>query len=102
MIPKQEARIAVLDIETSPILAYVWSLWKVNVGLWLYDLLARGRGLRSHRMLSARRALALEPGLQIEGFRAAGLYTDCSMDDARVCLANILQAMSFDRTGNLQ
>ena len=33
MIPKQEARIAVLDIETSPILAYVWSLWKVNVGL---------------------------------------------------------------------
>jgi hypothetical protein len=27
------ARIAVLDIETSPILAYVWSLWKVNVGV---------------------------------------------------------------------
>jgi len=69
--------------------------WKINVGLWLYDLLAWGRGLRSHRMLSARRALALEPGLQIEGFRAAGLYTDCSMDDARVCLANVLQAISF-------
>jgi predicted RNA-binding Zn-ribbon protein involved in translation (DUF1610 family) len=30
---KHEARIAVLDIETSPILAYVWSLWKQNVGL---------------------------------------------------------------------
>jgi hypothetical protein len=28
-----EARIAVLDIETSPILAYVWGLWKQNVGL---------------------------------------------------------------------
>lgn len=69
--------------------------WKVNVGLWLYDLLARGREVRSHRMLSARRALALEPGLRIEGFRAAGLYTDCAMDDARVCLANILQAISF-------
>ncbi|MBI4003507.1 MAG: glycerol-3-phosphate dehydrogenase/oxidase, partial [Candidatus Omnitrophica bacterium] len=69
--------------------------WKVNVGLWLYDLLARGRGIRSHRMLSARRALALEPGLLIEGFRAAGLYADCAMDDARVCLANILQAISF-------
>ena len=27
------ARIVTLDIETSPILAYVWSLWKVNVGL---------------------------------------------------------------------
>lgn len=28
-----EARIATLDIETSPILAFVWSLWKQNVGL---------------------------------------------------------------------
>ena len=26
-------RIATLDIETSPITAYVWSMWKVNVGL---------------------------------------------------------------------
>lgn len=26
-------RVGVLDIETSPIVAYVWSLWKVNVGL---------------------------------------------------------------------
>ncbi len=26
-------RIVTLDIETSPILAYVWSLWKVNVGV---------------------------------------------------------------------
>ena len=69
--------------------------WKVNLGLWLYDLLAVGRGLRSHRMLSARRALALEPGLRIDGFKAAGLYTDCQMDDARVCLSNVLQAVSF-------
>jgi hypothetical protein len=30
---KHEAKIAVLDIETSPILAYVWGLWKQNVGL---------------------------------------------------------------------
>lgn len=26
-------RIGTLDIETSPIVAYVWSLWKVNIGL---------------------------------------------------------------------
>ena len=26
-------RIVTLDIETSPIVAYVWSLWKVNIGL---------------------------------------------------------------------
>src|SRR3990172_8408349 len=26
-------RVKTLDIETSPIVAYVWSLWKVNIGL---------------------------------------------------------------------
>lgn len=69
--------------------------WKVNVGLWLYDALALGRNLRLHRMLSARRAMALEPSLRVDGLRAAGVYADCQTDDARVCLANILQAVSF-------
>lgn len=82
--------------------------WKISAGLWLYDLLAWGRnipacaagaaGRRSHRMLSSRRALALEPGLRMDGLRAAGLYADCQTDDARVCLANLLQAASFGAT----
>ena len=67
----------------------------INVGLWLYDLLAIGRNVAPHRMVSARRALALEPNLRVEGLRAAGLYADCRMDDARVCLLNILQAVQF-------
>jgi glycerol-3-phosphate dehydrogenase len=71
------------------------SAWKVRMGLGLYDVLAAGRKIRRHRMVSARRALALEPGLRSEGLRAAGLYADCQMDDARVCLANILQAIGF-------
>jgi glycerol-3-phosphate dehydrogenase len=69
--------------------------WKINLGLWLYDLLACGRNIRPHRMASARRAAALEQGLRVDGLRAAGLYADCQMDDARVCLANILQAVSL-------
>jgi glycerol-3-phosphate dehydrogenase len=80
--------------------------WTINVGLWLYDLLTSGGRLRGgrragaaawqrHRMLSARKTLALEPGLRVDGLRAAGLYVDCQMDDARLCLANILQAVSF-------
>ena len=67
----------------------------INAGLWLYDLLALGRGIRPHSMLSARRALALEPGLRVDGLKAAGLYADCQMDDARLCLANILQAVGW-------
>lgn len=30
---KKGARVLLIDIETAPILAYVWSLWKQNVGL---------------------------------------------------------------------
>ena len=69
--------------------------WQINCGLWLYDLLAGRRNLRPHRMLSRRRALAMEPGLRAEGLRGAGLYADCQMDDARLCLANVLQAASL-------
>ncbi len=69
--------------------------WKIRAGLWLYDWLAWGRNVRPHDLLSARRAVAREPGLRLDGLRAAGLYTDCQMDDARVCLANILQAVSL-------
>jgi glycerol-3-phosphate dehydrogenase len=69
--------------------------WKIAAGLALYDLLAGGRNIQRHRMVSARRALAMEPALRIDGLRAAGRYADCRMDDARVCLSNILQAVGF-------
>lgn len=67
----------------------------VRLGLWLYDLLAAGRNIRPHRMLSASRAAALEPGLRVEGLLGAGVFADCQMDDARLCLANVLQAVRF-------
>jgi len=69
--------------------------WQISLGLTLYDLLALGHNLRTHRMVSARRAHELEPALACAGLRGAGLYMDCQMDDARLCLANILQAASF-------
>ncbi len=70
-------------------------MWKVRSGLGLYDLLAWGRNIRPHRVLSPKRALALEAGLRLDGLRGAGLYADCQMDDARLCLANIIQAVGF-------
>lgn len=71
------------------------SAWNIRMGLWLYALLAWGDQLRAHRMVSARKAAELEPRLQRQGLRAAGLYADCQMDDARLCLANILQAIDY-------
>jgi glycerol-3-phosphate dehydrogenase len=67
----------------------------IRLGLLLYDLLAAGRGLLLHQMLTAHRARVVEPALEAEGLRAAGTYADCTMNDARLCLLNVLQAGSF-------
>ena len=71
------------------------SLLMVRCGLMLYDWLALNRRRRSHRVLTPRQTAELEPRLRREGLRAAPQYTDCQMDDARLCLANVLQAVSF-------
>src|SRR5262245_40193168 len=60
---------------------------KLRAGLVLYDLLAGRSGPSPHMMAGARQALALEPGLQPDGLRGAGLYSDVVMDDARLAVA---------------
>lgn len=69
--------------------------WQIACGLMVYDLLAMRPGFTPHRMLSRRRAIQHEPRVSPDGLRAMGTYVDCQMDDARLCLANILQAVAF-------
>jgi len=69
--------------------------WKIRAGLWLYDLLALGRRIAAHRMVSPRAAREREPQLQSEGLQGAALYSDAQMHDARLCLENILDAESL-------
>lgn len=69
--------------------------WQVAFGLALYDLLAGTRTLGPHRMESVRYALRQEPGLNPGGLIGGGSFFDCQMDDARLCLATMLQAIGF-------
>ena len=69
--------------------------WKIAAGLLLYDLLALPCTRPAHHIASPGELLRREPGLNPTGLRGAASYTDCQMDDARLCLANILQAVSF-------
>jgi glycerol-3-phosphate dehydrogenase len=64
----------------------------LGVGMWVYDLLAVFRNIRAHRMLTAKRVTALEPGLRSAGLRGAGFYYDCFTDDARLTLETVLAA----------
>jgi glycerol-3-phosphate dehydrogenase len=63
----------------------------MRAGLAIYDLM--GGSWRS-RSLSARQALALEPGLRSEDLAGAVAYDDARTDDARLVLRLIFEAQA--------
>lgn len=68
------------------------SAWLVNTGVSLYETLAGSRKLGEHRKFSADELLEKEPALNPEGLKGGVLYYDAQMDDARLCLENVLIA----------
>jgi glycerol-3-phosphate dehydrogenase len=81
-------------------LAFTWpvykgqrlSLWKIAAGLTLYDLLSLFRNVERHRRLSAREVLEREPKLNPHQLRGGVRYFDAATNDARLTLANVLDA----------
>jgi glycerol-3-phosphate dehydrogenase len=67
-------------------------LWKLNIGLWLYDLLALFRTPTRHYLYSKAKTLREEPGLRSDGLRGSIFYWDGQTDDARLTLSNIIDA----------
>lgn len=61
--------------------------WKLEIGLTLYDLLARGGNLPRHRPLGKRGILEQEPLLRERGLTGGALYYDAQCDDARLVVA---------------
>jgi glycerol-3-phosphate dehydrogenase len=72
--------------------------WKLGAGLLLYDALAMFRNVGRHRRLSARGVLAREPQLRRDGLRGGAVYYDASTNDARLTLANALDARAAGAT----
>ncbi len=81
-------------------LRFVWPVytgarvpfWKVVAGVTLYDALAAFRNVHRHHRLTARGVLAEEPALSPDGLRGGVSYYDAATDDARLTLANVLDA----------
>lgn len=81
-------------------LAFTWPVyegsriprWKLGAGLLLYDALSMFRNVGRHRRLSAEGVVAREPKLRRDGLRGGAMYYDASTDDARLTLANALDA----------
>jgi glycerol-3-phosphate dehydrogenase len=66
--------------------------WQLSAALTLYDALALFRNVGRHDRLRAAEVLEAEPGLSTEGLRGGATYWDAATDDARLTLANALDA----------
>lgn len=68
-------------------------LWKIQVGMWMYDGLSLFKAEHRHVALrSARRLLEREPLLRSDGLTGGIIYYDCLTDDARLTLENVVAA----------
>lgn len=67
-------------------------LWLMHLGVSLYDWLAGKYVIKPHSKLSAQDILREEPLLKKEGLVGGLSYFDAQMDDARLCLENVLCA----------
>ncbi len=66
--------------------------WMINIGMWLYDLMAAFKNVKRHCMLSVKQTLEKEPKLNAAGLRGAAVYYDAQLNDSRLCLENVLEA----------
>jgi glycerol-3-phosphate dehydrogenase len=69
-------------------------LWMMQLGVWLYDFLSGKYRVGQHRFLSAAEITSMAPGINMDGLIGGVEYFDAQMDDARLCLENVLMADS--------
>ena len=67
-------------------------LWMMRLGVWMYDLFCGKYLIQKHRGLRAKDVAAQLPGIKTEGLVGGVTYFDAQMDDARLCLENVLSA----------
>lgn len=84
-------------VRRTPYLFPVWkgdpdSLWKIRLGLNLYDALGGCAAAWRHRSFDASGISELEPGLRRTGLRGGAQYWDCMTDDARLTIETIQSA----------
>ncbi len=69
-----------------------WALWKLRIGVKLYDLLCGGRNLGRSCGLSRDEVRTLLPGLETDGLTGAVRYYDGLTSDARLVLDTLRSA----------
>ncbi len=68
----------------------------LDIGLWLYDLLAGKHNIARHKRIKREEALKLAPALIPAGLKEAFLYYDAQLDDARLTLTTLRTAARWN------
>ncbi|MEI6210386.1 MAG: glycerol-3-phosphate dehydrogenase/oxidase [bacterium] len=70
-------------------------LWLMTLGVWIYQVLSGRWSLGKHRGLTRQEIEQRAPGIAREGLIGGVAYFDAQMNDARICLENVLMADHF-------
>src|SRR5438270_11106531 len=68
-------------------------LWKLKLGLMIYDAFAGPSNQIKHRLYRARRLLEVEPLVRQPGLVGGGVYTDSATDDGRLVIEVVQSAV---------
>jgi glycerol-3-phosphate dehydrogenase len=69
-----------------------WKLWKLRIGVKIYDRLSAGRNFDKSRSLRPDETLRLLPGLSPDGLTGAVRYFDAVTSDARLVIDTLRSA----------
>ncbi len=67
----------------------------LDIGLWMYDLMAGRLNIGRHKSISAKEALRLAPRLRSPGLKKAFLYYDAQTNDAQLTVTVLRTAAQF-------
>jgi glycerol-3-phosphate dehydrogenase len=67
----------------------------LDIGLWMYDIMAGRRSVKRHRHLSRETVLQLAPELITSGLKEGFIYYDAQTNDARLTMALIRTAARY-------
>ncbi len=70
----------------------------LDVGLWLYDLLAGRRNIRRHHRLSREQVMKMAPSLVTDELKSGYVYYDGQTHDARLTMTLIRTAAQYGAT----
>ncbi len=73
-------------------------LWQIQIGISLYDFLAKKSKFKPHKNWSSKKIASIFPDMKKNGLSGGCLYWDAQMDDARACLETLKAAFDMGAT----